>query len=296
MPSRTRAPGLFAGGAGAHLRGSTRRSGGVASRPLPRRRSTEVDPVGAVRDMRDARVLAGKGFSTRTGMSDPAVSGTASSRDRGTRRPDARVQIDAITPDPDALLERRGAVGPERLRDVLLERRELGPDPAGLADVGRWREAVGRAAGRRPRGGAGLDRPSPPSGRGASVCIQYRRLRLSCRARPGAARPPPRRRRRSGPNQWSFCGQFTMVMSLGANPASKPVLSRIRRKRPPGMPVFRGEQTSGQGSSVSGRTATSSPAVGPASQAARGAPALVPRRACRWYGPLQGGARSRSRR
>src|SRR4051794_24062802 len=54
----------------------------------------------------------------------------------------ARVEIDAVGADADRISEDLRSVPTEGMSDVLLEDRELCPDPAGLSNVGRLREAI----------------------------------------------------------------------------------------------------------------------------------------------------------
>ena len=82
---------------------------------------------------------------------------------------DPRVQIDPIAADADRVGEQLGPVGAQRMRDVLLEDRELGADPPRLADVRRLRESVRRAAD---------DVATQPQARIADAAVGTRRLGL----------------------------------------------------------------------------------------------------------------------
>jgi hypothetical protein len=140
-----------------------------------------------------------------------------------------RVQVDPVQPDAHGIEERlRVGVGAAQVRcDVLLDHPEHRQDAARLADVRVFGEPVRGAdhVGRKRRPG----QPVPPSGRGASVCIQYRsdsdRRFASSTSRAASSsglsiRLPP---------QKSFCGQLTSVTSDGNVPAAWRARSSTRR-------------------------------------------------------------------
>ena len=89
----------------------------------------------------------GSRFSTRTGImrAERDLEGPAAEVEVAGAA-DARMEIDPVAADPHRVVEQLGAVRPERMRDVLLEHRELGAHPPRLPHVGRRREAVRRAA------------------------------------------------------------------------------------------------------------------------------------------------------
>ena len=110
--------------------------------------STGMHAEGAVGDVRDAEVLparqqvldAHRDHRAERDLERPAaeveVAGAA----------DAGMEIDPVAADPHRVGEQLGAVGPQRMRDVLLEHGELGAQPPRLPHVRRGREPVRRAA------------------------------------------------------------------------------------------------------------------------------------------------------
>ena len=184
--------------------GTPRASANAASAPLasPMLHSTGCTRQAPLVTRVVPRFLqAGSRFSTRTGSSAPSGiwNGKQSMSTVSRAAGGARVEVDAVGADADAVGEALGALGarPGRDADVLLQKRGLGADAPPLAPVDRLGQSRRRCRA-RPRATAGPGSRCRRRAAAPRSASSGGRRGCSAGTRRARGRPPPPARRGPG--------------------------------------------------------------------------------------------------